>query len=112
MGSCGAFSPVGVAYLFDYSMQAPLSLCNCPPSPDPHPDPDATGKLLTSIIDKHDLRVLLSRAWTCQFCGKPAKELYHLAILLFPRTRTKPIARIQTIRVGFCGAHLQISGRM
>ena len=61
----GKTTPDGFAYPFEYSEQAPLSLCNRPASRDPDPDPDATRRFVTSIIDRHNAEILNSRAWLC-----------------------------------------------
>jgi hypothetical protein len=80
MGMCGKPTPDGLAYPFEYSEQAPLSLCSRPASSDPAPDPDATGQFVTFVIDRHNDEMLRSRAWLCQVCENPAKELFHSAI--------------------------------
>jgi len=79
---CGKPTPDGLAYPFEYSERAPLSLCNRPPSRDPDPGPDATGSFLTSLIERHNDEILKCRAWLCQVCQKPARELFHSAIPL------------------------------
>jgi hypothetical protein len=77
---CGKPTLDGLAYPFEYSEQAPLSLCNGPPSSGPDPDPDATGQFITSVVDRHNAEILASRPWLCQVCDKPAGELLHSAI--------------------------------
>src|SRR6266480_1947876 len=77
---CGKPTPDGLAYPFEYYEQAPLSLCNRPASRDPNPDPDATGRFVTSVIDRHNDDILNSRTWLCQICEKPARELFHGAV--------------------------------
>jgi hypothetical protein len=67
-------------YPFEYSEQAPLSLCNRPPSSAPDPNPDATGQFITYVVDRHNEEILISRPWKCQVCNKTAKELLHNAI--------------------------------
>lgn len=77
---CGKPTPDGLSYPFEYSEQAPLSLCNRLPSSDPDPDPDATGQFITSVVDRHNAEILFSRPWSCQVCNRPAGELLHSAI--------------------------------
>jgi hypothetical protein len=77
---CGKPTSDGLAYPFEYSEQAPLSLCNRLPSSGPDPDPDATGQFITSIVDRHNAEILTSRPWLCQVCDRPAGELLHSAI--------------------------------
>ena len=57
---CGKPTPDGSAYPFEYYEQAPLSLCNRPASHDPDPDPDATGRFVTSVIDRHNVDMAMS----------------------------------------------------
>lgn len=79
-GCVGSPAPDGSAYLFEMPEQAPRSLCDRPPSREPDPNPDATGYFVTTLIERHNAEFLFSRAWRCQVCEEPARELYHSAI--------------------------------
>ncbi|MCJ1363695.1 hypothetical protein MMC16_002804 [Acarospora aff. strigata] len=83
-GVCGKPTPDGTAYLFKYTEQAPRLLCDRPPFGELDPHPDANGQYLVSVVERHNTELLMSRAWLCQVCGNPAKELYHGVV---PRLR-------------------------
>lgn len=71
--------PTPEAYPFDIDEQAPQFLCtrHCF---GPDHNADAAGQYLTSLVQRHNTKFLLSRAWRCQVCDQPARELYHSAI--------------------------------
>ncbi|KAE9376054.1 hypothetical protein N431DRAFT_556319 [Stipitochalara longipes BDJ] len=77
---CGKHTPDGFREKFDYSAQAPPSLCKPHNDNEPGPDPDATGVFITSLIDRHNEEILCSRVWRCVTCGKRAKNLLHSAV--------------------------------
>jgi len=90
MGCIGKPTPDGSTYPFNISEQAPLSLCDRVHCGAPDPNPDATGRFLTSLIERHNTHFLLSRPWCCQICHKPARELYHSAVPRLVRQECSP----------------------
>lgn len=80
IGCIGKPTPESSAYPFEIAEQAPRSLCTRSHCLAPDPNPDATGQFLTSLVERHNAIFLFSRAWRCQVCDKPARELYHSAI--------------------------------
>ncbi|PGG99011.1 hypothetical protein AJ79_08710 [Helicocarpus griseus UAMH5409] len=77
-GICGILNPSlhgGHNYNFNYTVECPSSLCNLPLGV--VIDRDAESRFIQHIISLHNDDIFSARAWLCQICGKPAKELYH-----------------------------------
>lgn len=79
---CGKPTPDGEAYPFNYSEQAPISICEPHGDGKPSPDADETGKFITSVIDRHHLDIFQRRSWRCISCDEPATEILHSVIPL------------------------------
>lgn len=80
--SCGKHTPDSILQKFEYSAEAPASLCAPHSVIRPPPDEDATGVFIASLIDRHHDAILRSQQWRCVTCGKPATELLHSAVPL------------------------------
>jgi hypothetical protein len=79
---CGKHTPDGSMRSFNYREQAPASLCVPHVDDGPRPDADATGLFISSIVNRHNDEILLSQAWRCVTCDKPATEILHSAVPL------------------------------
>jgi hypothetical protein len=67
------FPPV----IFEFTDQAPISLCEADDNENEKPDTTAQRVLSSAIVKSHHIEVLLSRSWSCVACFKPATSLAH-----------------------------------
>jgi hypothetical protein len=74
---CGNFAKDGQAFPFIFSERVPESIYVM--FSFAH-DADRKGRFLTSLIERHNEKILVAQPWRCQLCGKEAKELYHSAM--------------------------------
>jgi hypothetical protein len=71
LGFCGIAPPKGRLEdmkSFDYSEQAPASICKPPVS-------EALWVWIDSIVKSHQPEIFADRPWQCVNCDKPAREL-------------------------------------
>jgi hypothetical protein len=91
---CGKHTPDGSMRSFNYREQAPASLCVPHVDDGLKPDADANGIFISSIVNRHNDEILLSQAWRCVTCDKPATEILHSAAPLLspsPRSQTEQL---------------------
>lgn len=71
--------PASEGYSYNFRETIPVSLCG------PRTNQAAMGKFICDVVERHNEDILLDRAWKCIICRKPAKELLHKPLPVFPR---------------------------
>ena len=76
--------------IFEFTDQAPISLCEADDNENEKPDTTAQRVLSSAIVKSHHIEVLLSRSWSCVACFKPATSLAHEILPCWQRPPVGP----------------------
>jgi tetratricopeptide (TPR) repeat protein len=80
---CGKPEPGGISYEYDFVEKIPRILCDQNPLGRTEEQRSITGHVIQQIVSRHNDEILHSRNWSCEICGKPARELLHSALPFF-----------------------------